>query len=73
MLKKLLTVRELAEASGYSLAQIHNQVNNGNIRPAFKSKAVTLIGRAEFDRVMELTRFGKYRGFKRIRKNKIAE
>ena len=67
-LKKLLTVTDLANATGYSRVQIHNQINRGNIKTAFRSELLILISRAEFDRVVnDAIKNGKYKTFRRIR------
>lgn len=65
-MKQLFTVKELSDSSGYSVAQIHNQIERGNIRVAFKSPSLTLIQRSEFTRVINLSiSRGKYKSFKR--------
>jgi hypothetical protein len=68
MNKGLLTVKELAQASGYSVPQIHNQIKLGNIKAAFTSNSLILISRAEFDRVVGKCLVGKYKSFKRVKK-----
>ena len=73
MLKKFLTIKELAEATGYTRAQIHNQINDGNIQTAFKSSRLCLISRAEFDRVVARCQRGKYWTFKRILRKKSGD
>lgn len=66
MQKRLFTIKELAEATGYTKIQLWRQVHLGNIRLAFKSKRVMLIDRAEFDRIVnKALRYGKYWTFKR--------
>ncbi len=66
MLKKLMTVKDLAQATGYTRANIWLQIRKGNIKTAFRSDRLCLVSRAEFDRVVELSLQGKYKAFKRI-------
>lgn len=69
MRKTIFTVKELSEATGYTVAQLHNQIKNGNIRASFTSGSLVLIGGAEFRRVVEKCVAGKkFNVFKRMKR-----